>query len=56
MDTVIPSPSALEAPEIQTIEIFSEEVSEPNLSERATGLSDGEKEDSMDKKKTEGYF
>jgi sulfate adenylyltransferase subunit 2 len=26
------------------------------LSERATRLIDGEKEDSMEKKKTEGYF
>jgi uncharacterized protein YecE (DUF72 family) len=32
------------------------EVTELKLSERATRLIDGEKEDSMEKKKTEGYF
>ena len=32
------------------------EVSEVKLSERATRLIDGDKEDSMEKKKTEGYF
>ena len=33
-----------------------EEVMNVKLSERATRLIDGEKEDSMEKKKTEGYF
>ena len=33
-----------------------EEVLNVNLSERATRLIDGENEDSMEKKKTEGYF
>ncbi len=32
------------------------EVKEVKLSERATRLMDGNKEDSMEKKKTEGYF
>jgi sulfate adenylyltransferase subunit 2 len=39
-----------------TIEEVVEEVTELKLSERATRLIDGEKEDSMEKKKTEGYF
>ena len=39
-----------------TIEEIVEEVAEVKLSERATRLIDGEKEDSMEKKKTEGYF
>jgi sulfate adenylyltransferase subunit 2 len=39
-----------------TISEVLEEVSEVKLSERATRLIDGEKEDSMEKKKTEGYF
>ena len=33
-----------------------EEVLQVKLSERATRLMDSEKEDSMEKKKTEGYF
>ena len=33
-----------------------QEVTELKLSERATRLIDGDKEDSMEKKKTEGYF
>ena len=33
-----------------------EEVLNVNLSERATRLIDGDNEDSMEKKKTEGYF
>jgi sulfate adenylyltransferase subunit 2 len=33
-----------------------QEVTELKLSERATRLIDGEKEDSMEKKKAEGYF
>lgn len=39
-----------------TIEEVVEEVLNINLSERATRLIDGENEDSMEKKKTEGYF
>jgi sulfate adenylyltransferase subunit 2 len=39
-----------------TIEQVVKEVTELKLSERATRLIDGEKEDSMEKKKTEGYF
>ena len=39
-----------------TIEQVVQEVTELKLSERATRLIDGEKEDSMEKKKTEGYF
>ena len=39
-----------------TIEEILKEISEVKLSERATRLIDGEKEDSMEKKKTEGYF
>jgi sulfate adenylyltransferase subunit 2 len=40
----------------QTIEEVVEEVLHVNLSERATRLIDGDNEDSMEKKKTEGYF
>jgi sulfate adenylyltransferase subunit 2 len=40
----------------ETIEAILKEISEVKLSERATRLIDGEKEDSMEKKKTEGYF
>ena len=40
----------------ETIEEVVEEVLNINLSERATRLIDGENEDSMEKKKTEGYF
>ena len=39
-----------------TMEEVVQEVKELKLSERATRLIDGEKEDSMEKKKTEGYF
>jgi sulfate adenylyltransferase subunit 2 len=39
-----------------TMEQVVQEVIELKLSERATRLIDGEKEDSMEKKKTEGYF
>ena len=39
-----------------TIAEIVEEVMNVKLSERATRLIDGEKEDSMEKKKTEGYF
>jgi sulfate adenylyltransferase subunit 2 len=39
-----------------TISEVLEEVSEVKLSERATRLIDGDKEDSMEKKKTVGYF
>jgi sulfate adenylyltransferase subunit 2 len=40
----------------KTMEEVVREVTELKLSERATRLIDGEKEDSMEKKKTEGYF
>lgn len=40
----------------QTIEEVVEEVFQVKLSERATRLIDGAGEDSMEKKKTEGYF
>lgn len=39
-----------------TMEEVVEEVLQVKLSERATRLMDGENEDSMEKKKTEGYF
>jgi len=39
-----------------TMEQVVKEVTELKLSERATRLIDGDKEDSMEKKKTEGYF
>jgi sulfate adenylyltransferase subunit 2 len=39
-----------------TIEDVVEEVLQVKLSERATRLMDGENEESMEKKKTEGYF
>jgi sulfate adenylyltransferase subunit 2 len=42
--------------EADTIEKVAAEVLGIKLSERATRLIDGEKEDSMEKKKTEGYF
>ena len=35
---------------------FRDESAQLRLSERATRLIDGDKEDSMDKKETEGYF
>lgn len=40
----------------QSIEEVVEEVLQVKLSERATRLIDGENEDSMEKKKSEGYF
>jgi sulfate adenylyltransferase subunit 2 len=40
----------------ETIEDVVEEVLQVKLSERATRLIDGAGEDSMEKKKTEGYF
>ena len=39
-----------------TVGEIVEEVMNVKLSERATRLIDGEKEDSMEKKKMEGYF
>jgi len=39
-----------------TIEDVVEEVLQVKLSERATRLIDGDNEDSMEKKKSEGYF
>jgi sulfate adenylyltransferase subunit 2 len=39
-----------------TLQQVVDEVTDLKLSERATRLIDGEKEDSMEKKKTEGYF
>ena len=39
-----------------TIRDILEEITEVKLSERATRLIDGDKEDSMEKKKVEGYF
>jgi sulfate adenylyltransferase subunit 2 len=39
-----------------TLTEIVEEVLDVKISERATRLIDGEKEDSMEKKKTEGYF
>jgi sulfate adenylyltransferase subunit 2 len=39
-----------------TIEDILAEITEVKLSERATRLIDGDKEDSMEKKKVEGYF
>ena len=38
------------------VEEVVEEVLQVKLSERATRLMDGENEESMEKKKTEGYF
>jgi sulfate adenylyltransferase subunit 2 len=40
----------------KTIEEIVEEVFAVKLSERATRLIDGANEDSMEKKKSEGYF
>jgi sulfate adenylyltransferase subunit 2 len=40
----------------ETLEEILKEISEVKLSERATRLIDGDKEDSMEKKKKEGYF
>lgn len=39
-----------------TIKEILDEITEVKLSERATRLIDGDKEDSMEKKKVEGYF
>jgi len=50
-----PLTAAVESTASSIAEIVSE-VSEVKLSERATRLIDGDKEDSMEKKKTEGYF
>ena len=50
-----PLTAAVESSATNVIEIV-EEVMNVKLSERATRLIDGEKEDSMEKKKTEGYF
>ena len=50
-----PLTAAVES-EATTIAEIVEEVMNVKLSERATRLIDGEKEDSMEKKKTEGYF
>ena len=41
---------------VDEVEDVVEEVLHVKLSERATRLIDGDKEDSMEKKKTEGYF
>jgi sulfate adenylyltransferase subunit 2 len=38
------------------LEEVVEEITGVRLSERATRLIDGDKEDSMEKKKREGYF
>ncbi|HUW78924.1 MAG TPA: sulfate adenylyltransferase subunit CysD [Candidatus Nanopelagicaceae bacterium] len=50
-----PLTAAVESDASTTAEIL-EEVLEVSLSERATRLIDGEDEDSMEKKKSEGYF
>jgi sulfate adenylyltransferase subunit 2 len=50
-----PLTAAVESSAI-TIEDVVEEVLQVKLSERATRLIDGDNEDSMEKKKTEGYF
>lgn len=50
-----PLTAAVESDATTIVEIV-EEVMNVKLSERATRLIDGEKEDSMEKKKTEGYF
>jgi sulfate adenylyltransferase subunit 2 len=50
-----PLTAAVESSAANVVEIV-EEVMNVKLSERATRLIDGEKEDSMEKKKTEGYF
>ena len=42
--------------EATTVREILDEITEVKLSERATRLIDGEKEDSMEKKKVEGYF
>ena len=50
-----PLTAAVESP-ATTIEEVVEEVLQVKLSERATRHIDGDNEDSMEKKKTEGYF
>ena len=50
-----PLTAAVESIATTIAEVLAE-VSEVKLSERATRLIDGDKEDSMEKKKTEGYF
>jgi len=50
-----PLTAAVESTASTIAEVLAE-VSEVKLSERATRLIDGDKEDSMEKKKTEGYF
>ena len=50
-----PLTAAVESP-ATTIEEVVEEVLQVKLSERATRLIDGDNEDSMEKKKIEGYF
>jgi len=50
-----PLTAAVESP-ATTIEEVVEEVLQVKLSERATRLIDGDHEESMEKKKTEGYF
>ena len=50
-----PLTAAVESP-ATTIKEVVEEVLQVKLSERATRLIDGDNEDSMEKKKTEGYF
>ena len=50
-----PITAAVESTATTIAEVLAE-VSEVKLSERATRLIDGDKEDSMEKKKTEGYF
>jgi sulfate adenylyltransferase subunit 2 len=50
-----PLTAAVES-EALTISDVVKEVLEVTLSERATRLIDGDREDSMEKKKSEGYF
>lgn len=50
-----PLTAAVESPAKSISEIL-QEVLEVRLSERATRLIDGDREDSMEKKKSEGYF
>jgi sulfate adenylyltransferase subunit 2 len=50
-----PLTAAVES-DAKSIEEVVEEVLQVKLSERATRLIDGENEDSMEKKKSEGYF
>ena len=50
-----PLTAAVETTATKIADVLAE-VSEVKLSERATRLIDGDKEDSMEKKKTEGYF